>query len=368
MINIRKDIKEITKQGPAKTKEFFALERKPSANWINTIEHGVDASQRVVDEYFKNQQVPAPALATTICDEMPGLVDVNDPKAPKSGPQAVMLEEPVIAEVIAGSPISKLSGMLAIKEGCTPEQIIQAAVDGKWNRRAVILQPLNADMNPYAHFGAMAQVMRQRSVGYEMEANTVLQRARNVLANRFLQSNAEWSFWLDGDTIAPWKGCSAMFYDKFNFNPRKVDKKFLDVNAIERLISHGKSIVGGVYRQRKTRGQLVCQFDLHPVSSRDKEIVKEIEEIGAINRIEPCGYVATGCCVIHRKVYEDIIAAHPDRKDETEKEVIFDFFGHNVGRGGEDIAFCKLAASAGHKSYLDLGLHCAHFGTHSFTP
>ena len=70
---------------------------------------------------------------------------------------------------------------------------------------------------------------------------------------------------------------------------------------------------------------------------------------------------------MHRQVYEDIKRSRPDLAPSV-PEAPWNFFGHEVGKGGEDAAFGALAKAAGHQSYLDLGCWVAHLGNYAFMP
>src|SRR6202021_2023742 len=50
---------------------------------------------------------------------------------------------------------------------------------------------------------SMLYYAKHLDVGFELVGNSIISVARNELANRFLNSNAEWSFWLDSDVFVP---------------------------------------------------------------------------------------------------------------------------------------------------------------------
>lgn len=265
--------------------------------------------------------------------------------------------------------INLLKARLRVDPDAKPSEVLEAVLAGLWTRKAVILMPNNQPMNMRVVFGLLAQIKKQPWLGFEYECDTVIQRARNLLADRFLKSEAQWSLWLDSDMIAPF-GHPGFFYKTLGLNPAKVKPEFLQFNILDRLIAANKSIVGAVYQQRNPAAmgaRMVIQPHLHPKGARDIEIVERLHREGPFNEVIPVGYVATGCALIHRSVYEDIKKNHPERQPEKPGEP-YDFFGHDVGTGGEDISFCNLAKEAGHQSYLDCGAICAHLGTNAYFP
>ena len=128
------------------------------------------------------------------------------------------------------------------------------------------------------------------------------------------------------------------------------------------------------------------------------------------DRIAPTDWVATGCMLIHRSVFEDIektfpvLARNPDGKGgnwftssehelreglaRLEKELLSGPMTAERGAMaldrivalrrqaekssslgmGEDVQFCIRAKQAGHQPYVDFGLVCSHIGTHHYGP
>lgn len=279
---------------------------------------------------------------------------------------------PSVPEASAGVPelVEALRPKVRLGEGkAGQEDVLRAILDGQWSRKVCLLVPANAPMNPNVAYALAAQVRKQPWLGLLMEFNTIIQRARNVLAQRFLASEAEWSVWMDSDIIAPFKD-KAFFYDakRLNADETYMKPQFVDVMAIERLLKAKKSIIGAVYQMRMAgkESKLVIQPALHPRNTDDKNVVEDLHKHGPQDKIIEVGYVATGFALVHRKVYEDIMARNPEMKPKEGEP--FNFFGHDMNRQGEDVAFCELAAKAGHKSWLDCSVFCAHLGTQAFFP
>lgn len=281
-----------------------------------------------------------------------------DPK-PEFKPGDVVVDEELLGQ------IEILRQRVRVTDEATTNQVLQAIIDGKWSRKVIMLTPFNRPINPHAHFAICAQIKKNPWMGYEYETDTVIQRARNILAHRFLKSDAEWSWWIDQDTVAPY-GAPGNFYVIFGANPGRLPPDFAGMHTLPRLLSHGKTIVGGVYAQRKPNGMLVIQPDISPRGQEDKNLVAKLRS-GPFNSLYPVDYVATGCALVHRSVYESIQQKFPELAPKHEKEP-WNFFGNAVESSGEDIHFCKLAAAAGHVSYLDTAVFCGHIGENVFFP
>lgn len=252
---------------------------------------------------------------------------------------------------------------LANPAAATANDILQAVLEGKWSRRVSLLIPFNRNINPQVHFNILAMVRKNPWLGYHQKISQIIQRARNLLAQDFLNSEAEWSLWMDDDMVFP-IGDPGFFYQKMkatNFPP-----EFAGINTIERLMSHGKTMVGGVYAKREAGGILCIQPALTPRHAGDKGLCERLKR-GPFNDLVEVDYLATGCAMVHRKVYTDIQAKFPDLAPKAEGEP-WDFFGHDVGRSGEDMHFGRLAKEAGHQSFLDCGVFCGHIGNFCFMP
>jgi len=181
--------------------------------------------------------------------------------------------------------------------------------------------------------------------------DAMITRSRNQLAKRFLDSGCTWSIWFDDDMIFPFG--NAGLYMTFT-NMRNLPEKFLGMHTINRLISHGKTIVGGCYWDRRGGGKLIAGGGgpiMHSIPS---------------DALHPVGFVGTGCLAIHRQVFLDIAVKYPETFSPTSLGNECGFFT-NIQTPqrmlGEDESFAVRANEAGHPSFLDLGLICGHLGT-----
>ena len=406
------------------TRRFFNIKVKPNERWVSTLLPGLDAAQKLIVPFLAEQTTGDAQSAIEdaerreVCAKIFGngnlgilkqlaraletsdrmridfekiedgkfKVAVSNPSepvaAPAPAPQVPAAPETPKAEPVEGlipaGPREGASKLETLIESLRPrvrleenseggiEDILAAVLDGKWTRKVAMLLPIYGAVNPHVAFHWMAQIRKQPWLGVHYETETVIQRARNVLADKFLKSESEWALWLDSDIVAPF-GDPAFFYDENRLcaDPTFIKPEFVAAMTVERLLKAQKTIVGGVYHARKAGSQapLIIQPCLHPRDAKDRELTDELRAKGPLNKVVQVGYVATGCALMHRSVFRDIQNRFPERMG---KDGIYDFFGHDVGTSGEDIAFCGLAQQAGHASYLDCGLWAAHLGTQAF--
>lgn len=262
------------------------------------------------------------------------------------------------------SQINLLREKVRVSDEASLQEVLQAVIEGKWSRKMVLLMPMHREVSPHVLFNVAALIRKSPWLGFDYQTNTIIQRARNLLAQRFLNSEAEWSFWMDSDMIIP-TGLPGFIGVKMK-GEGKVPVHNAGYVATERLLSHGKTIVGGVYARRGKGDGLCIQPALYPRHDADKALANRLSQ-GPTNELHEVSFVATGCALIHRSVYEDIQNIHPELAPKKEGDP-WDFFGHDVGTRGEDLHFCMLAHEAGHKSYLDGGLFCGHIGVATYWP
>lgn len=325
--------------------KFFAIGKEPDAKWLKAIAPGLDVSQRLVDEYFAVAEFDEASGATAAPAEVRPVADM---------------------EALAAQ-IEQLRARVRVAADAPAHEIVAAALAGRWLRRVMMVTPLNGPMNPFVHYAHMTLLRRQPWLGYFQKTSTILQQARNMCVQAFLKSEADFCLMVDGDTVLPCDN-PGLFYDAKNglgANINQLPEKFAKFNAADRLMSHGKSIVGGFYQQRARGGKITSPLDLKP--NGDKEGHIKATRRKAQDKIVPVEWCATGCLLVHRRVFEDIETRHPELVSPHENGP-FNFFGHDVGNGGEDAWFGKLAAEAGHQSYLDLGCWCGHVGNMCFWP
>lgn len=165
--------------------------------------------------------------------------------------------------------------------------------------------------------------------------DSLVTRARNKIVAKFMESNFDYLMFIDSD----------------------IQFKMGDIN---RLRSHGKTVIGGVYLKKT--------IPYVPVANRRE---------GSEDGLEVMKEVGTGFMMIHRSVFEDIRAMQPefsyDADDDEETASYYDYFRVGVveedGRKrylSEDYYFCYLARLAGHKIYYDTSVFTTHIGRASY--
>jgi hypothetical protein len=217
---------------------------------------------------------------------------------------------------------------------------------------------------------------------------------RAAIVDVLLGSDLEWVLFVDDDMILPC-GDANVFrsYTGFNF-----DEKFMSMNALDRLMSHNKSLVGALYFGR----QSLTSPPVYNEGMSNKEEAAYARK-GPHDICKPTRWVGTGCLLAHRTVFEDIekrfprLARNPNQgfggfysgeaslRDAAEK-IAGNLQGNLTPEGalkavtdlkqalslsaaenpfgcGEDVALGLRAAAAGHVSYVDMGLRCGHIGT-----
>jgi hypothetical protein len=176
-----------------------------------------------------------------------------------------------------------------------------------------------------------------------------IEHARNRLAHKFLETDAKW-LWMIDDDIIPSIG-RPIWMRHWVHAARTVGDTALQRHVLHRLIGANKTLVAGAYFGRQEGGALMCSnTDLTPRA-------KAYEDA-----IVPVDWVATGCMLIHRKVFLSIREKFGDflKIDATDYE--YDYFRPFDSKGGEDVAFCKRAKQAGHQAHIDLGIPIYHVG------
>ena len=271
-------------------------------------------------------------------------------------------------------------------------------------RNVLIALPWYKQTNPLTAFSVMGLIDRRRTSISLNYGDAFVVHSRNTLADIFLQTDQEWMLTIDDDMVVPFGNAEWIN----NYTGMNLPKPFCDFNALDRLLSHGKTLIGGLYFGRWRHGAaMFCE------GFRDKSIHAYLRK-GPKNEIKATEWVGTGCLLIHRSVFLDIEKKFPnlarsrdaatrggnwftssehDLSAATDKVLenldanrgkwngddAFSAFQaltdarakskHNSKLGtGEDVIFCHRAKAAGHQPYVDLGLVCGHVGTETYHP
>jgi len=187
---------------------------------------------------------------------------------------------------------------------------------------------------------AMALDFGKDRIRFDCVTNTEIHVARNMIAKKFLETDAKWLFMLDHDII-PSIGRAAWYKSWVESTRTMLDQPLLR-HVLHRLMGAGKRLVGAAYFGRQEGARLMCS---------DQSLVADARAFS--DKVAPVDWIGAGCIMIHRKVFKDI--------DATQPEVKGDYFLPTTG-ASEDIAFCRRAKKAGHQCHIDLGVPVKHLG------
>lgn len=238
----------------------------------------------------------------------------------------------------------------------------------KVTRNICLLFPIYKSVEPGMMMSVLAfwdkTTMRAEFRGQD----AMIARSRNHLARRFLeQTDSEWSLWIDDDVIMPCGSAGLFRYLVGGVDPGtkgrndghwsyKMNDDVAGLSAPSRLISHGKTIVSGVYFDRLGHDSITAVFGTGPQQKLPADTLL------------PVDFAGFGCMLVHRSVYLDIAKKFPETYHKDAPGFESGFFtpiqdSETKRMYGEDQAFCHRAKEAGHPTYLDLNLICGHVGS-----
>ena len=213
-----------------------------------------------------------------------------------------------------------------------------------WEGRDVcLLLPCYKTTNPWTMFCVASSFDRAR-YRMEMVCGSDVVRARNELSTKFLQTGCQWSMWIDDDMVWP-QGNATWF--KSVIERHDLPDQFCNFNGIDRLVSRGKTIIGGQYFSRT--GQHLA---MHSAGLKAPHAF-----VGQSNNILPVEWVAGGFTLVHRSVYEDILKNEPELRGDKVHSMF-----NPLGAWGEDETFCRRAGKAGHQTWVDCSIALGHLG------
>lgn len=276
----------------------------------------------------------------------------------------------------------------------TPLPLMVPNVDA---RKVCLMLPQYRHTNPLTLYSILANWNRLEC-GLSMQyGDAFIIHTRNKLATKFVhETKFEWAWFVDDDMVLP-MGSARWFKDVTgwsDFPDELASKKSLD-----QLLSHGKTLVGGLYFGRNHRGIGPPMF---AEGFRDVEISNLARNIiGHRNGLRVTEWIGTGCLLIHRSVFEDVeknfphlAPAQPDESwhyftpfadasfeclrkitkassIEEARRIAEDGLTPSAtanNRSGEDIAFCRRAFRSGHQPHVDMDLICGHVGSQVWGP
>lgn len=268
------------------------------------------------------------------------------------------------------------------------------------NTKVFVCLPWQKHTNPMTAFCVSGLIDRRRSTTCMNFGDAFVAHSRNTCVDLFLSSPCDWSYWVDDDMLVPFG--NAKWFNAYTGS--NMPEQFAGLHSIDRLLSHNKTLIGGLYFGRYAHGA--------PMYSEGMAIPREAEYArkAPMNVIKPTRWVATGCLLVHRRVFEDIEKKFPrlarrqdgkgfngfsstehhlmQRLDECRKMLsegamtgekamrAFEMLekanseaNRNSSLGmGEDVQFCVRAAESGHQPFVDMGLVCGHIGHAVYGP
>jgi len=211
--------------------------------------------------------------------------------------------------------------------------------------------PCYKTTNPVTAFAliAMALDFGKDKIRFDMSiGDAMIYHSRNKIAQKFLETDAKWLLMIDDDII-PCIGRPNWMKSTVP-SARNMNDAPLQRHALQRLIGANKTLIGGAYFGRQEGAPLMC-------SDRSLEPKARAYQ----DEVAPVDWVATGCMLVHRKVFQDIEEKYPELKSPIANGE-FDYFHPINSATGEDVSFCKRAKESGHQPYIDLGLPVFHVG------
>lgn len=194
---------------------------------------------------------------------------------------------------------------------------------------------------------------------------TLIDESRNYLVDRFLLTNAEWCIFADADGVLPCGNGNMLRKEGYDVVEPKAS-----YNALTRIMSHPKeyTIVGALYKDRRHGIKVQCETAFRS-ESENKRLLGFFDGTTRSEGLEETGWVGHQLVRWHRSVFMDMKAAAvkggvledmmppPGREGEP-----LGYFGRTSRWRGEDVAACRRAAMAGHRTYIDTGLCVGHCG------
>lgn len=213
--------------------------------------------------------------------------------------------------------------------------------------------------------------------------------SRNKLADGFLRTGIEWCLTIDDDMVVPF-GNAKLFN---SFTGFRMHERFAGLNVVDRLLSHGKTLVGGLYFGRWRHGK-----GMYGEGGDSNEL--RYAKSGPHDVCKPTRWVGTGCMLIHRTVFldieknfphlargqdgrggqwftsseHDLRAAFESVREQPDTVQAMKTIAAAADKGkrhssmgmGEDVQFCIRATQSGHQPHVDLGCMCGHIGSYCY--
>lgn len=172
-----------------------------------------------------------------------------------------------------------------------------AAWDGK---KVLLMFPWYKTTNPLTAFCLLALLDRAK-MGAAMEfGDALIAHARNKLLDTLVSTGLEYGFFLDDDMVVP---CgNAGWFNRYS--GMVLPETFAGVHTLNRLMSHGRTLISGLYFQRKDGGRAVYYDALLPTPEGEEE--NRVARTAPFELVKPVTWAGTGCLLVHRSVALDI--------------------------------------------------------------
>ncbi len=259
--------------------------------------------------------------------------------------------------------------------------------------KVLVICPWYKSVCPPTAFCVAQLTDKRRTASAIQFGDAYIQHTRNSCTDTFLETGLEWSLWIDDDCVCPFG--NAQWYNAFT--GWNLPEPFASFNTIDRLLSHNKSFVGGLYFGRSSPNANPVYGEGH--RERDYALKAPMEVL------KPTRWIGFGCVMVHRSVFEDIekrfplLARGPNKRggqwfsssEHTAQDWILrtknmlsvgpmdgpkamkayemlvqaeaDAKAHSSLGQGEDVTFALRAKQSGHTCFLDMGLLCGHVGS-----
>jgi len=190
--------------------------------------------------------------------------------------------------------------------------------------------------------------------------NSIIHDARNILVDRFLDSDCDYLFFIDSDMV---------------FDPVTFDE------TLKTCFDDDKDIVAGICPKRQMDWEFLYyaiqkgKKDLHNYNSVFNHTFKFTNEEVDLSKPLEIDEIGTGFMCIKRSLLEDL-SKKITKKYATEKrgktELITFFFDFSIDDKskifiGEDINFCRVAKSFGYRIWMCPWVLIGHKGTYLYS-
>lgn len=187
--------------------------------------------------------------------------------------------------------------------------------EAAWSGKKVLLMlPWYKTTHPLTTFSLLALFDRQK-MGAAMEfGDAFIAHARNKLLDTLVNTGVEYGFFADDDMIFP---CgNAGWHNRYT--GQAMPEQFAGVHTLNQLLSHGRTLVSGLYFQRKPGGRAVYLEALQEGSEGEAE--NRFARTAPRSMLKQVEWAGTGCLLVHRSVPLDIRKKMPWLAPQTSGE------------------------------------------------